>query len=188
MLQAWPDVFVNAVHGQMQNLFLSFSWQLLVAAQLSDGAAGSSAAQPFAATYAAESAVPFTSPVQRKPSLEPPGSHLADLAPPPSLLLVLCKLCSYAEREAVGSGLVLLQQLFPAPSSGDQPPAFLPTELARRMGAAAGVLLRGYIDRHGQMLALAARQSTAATDWANHREPRAPRPICDLLLEKLSGE
>eukprot|EP00887_Chlorella_sp_A99_P007202 scaffold2.g7202.t1 len=189
VLQGWQDEFVNAVHGQMQNLFLSLSQQLLAAAQLTDGSSPGSAPAAVAAAAApctAVSAVPFAAPVQRRPTPEQPGTPGGGGGPPPVLLLLLSKFCSHAEQEAVASGLVLMQHLFPAPSSGDQPPAFLPTDLARKLGAAAAALLRGYVDRAGQMLALAARQSTAATDWVNHREPRAPRPFCDLLLEKLA--
>lgn len=35
------------------------------------------------------------------------------------------------------------------------------------------------------MLCLAVPRSTAAVSWLTHKEPRGPRPVCSLLLERL---
>lgn len=219
MLAGWQEVFVNAVHGQLQNLFLSLCQQLLAAAVLS-APAGLGAAVVGSTRSTVESAAPFAAVQRRRTlSLQEPGSSVlsdsgsmhgsssgpsgsssgpsggsggADAAaagPPPPLRLLLCHLCKFAEREAVGLALVLLQQLYPERllASGEELPAFQPTELGRQLGATAGALLQGYVDSHGASLAAAADASTAATDWAAAREPRAPRPVCDTFLEKAAG-
>lgn len=213
VLAGWQEVFVNAVHGQLQNLFLSLCQQLLAAAALA-APPGLSAAVVGSARSTVESAAPFAA-VQRRRTLSlqeggssmlsassgsglsgsssgPAGGGSGDAAagPPPPLRLLLCHLCKFAEREAVGLALVLLQQLYPERllAGGEELPAFQPTELGRQLGATAGALLQGYVDAHGASLAAAADASTAATEWAAAREPRAPRPVCDAFLEKAAGE
>jgi hypothetical protein len=42
------------------------------------------------------------------------------------------------------------------------------------------------VELHGRQLSLMVRRSVAATNWLQHKEPRAARPICDLMLERLS--
>lgn len=42
------------------------------------------------------------------------------------------------------------------------------------------------MEAHGRRLAFAVRRSIDGTNWATYREPRAPRPVCDLLLERLT--
>ncbi len=56
----------------------------------------------------------------------------------------------------------------------------------RRLGTAAQALLAAYVDAHGRRLTLAVRRSIDATNWLHQKEPRGPRPICDLLLERIS--
>lgn len=43
-----------------------------------------------------------------------------------------------------------------------------------------------YVELHGRQLSLMVRRSVAATNWLQHKEPRAPRPVCDLMLERLA--
>lgn len=57
----------------------------------------------------------------------------------------------------------------------------------RRLGAAAAALAAGYVAAQGRRLSLAARRSCDAPNWLAHREPRAPRPVCALLLELLAA-
>ena len=196
MLAGWQEVFVNAVHGQMQNLFLSLCQQLLAAAQVAAPAGLSgSGVGVGSARSTVESAAPFAA-VQRRRTLSQSqaegveGGGGGGPEPPAALLLLLCKLCSFAEREAVGQALMLLQQLYPERllSGGEELPAFLPSELGRQLAATSAALLQGYVDSHGCMLALAAATSTQAEDWMHAREPRAPREVCDLILEKVAGE
>lgn len=204
VLTGWRDVFVSAVQGQVANLFLSLCQQLLAAARL-QAPPSLSAAVVGSARSTVESAAPFAA-VQRRrtatltgdsssggsPGGGSPGEAggSAGAAPPPAALLLLCQLCKYGEREAVGLALVLLQQLYPERllAGGEELPAFQPTELGRQLAAAAGALLQGYVAAHGAELADAAAASSRETEWATAREPRAPRPVCDALLAKASGE
>ncbi|GAB4820337.1 hypothetical protein N2152v2_007383 [Parachlorella kessleri] len=212
-LQSWQDVFVSLVQGQLQNLFLSLSHQLLAITQLTaapspaaatagpTGAAGgeaffgrtAAAAAPLAggAAAGAEAPAPFAV-VGRRLSLPQPATPGGGEAPPPPplLLLLLCRLCQVLEREVLGSILLRLQELFPdRPGLGggrEEPPAFVATELGRKINSAAETLLRGYVDAYGRTLTIAVRRSMEATDWLNHREPRAPRLVCDFIIEKMT--
>jgi hypothetical protein len=195
VLAGWEEVFVNSVHGQVSNLFLSVCQQLLAAAQL-EAPSTLSSAVVSSTRSTVESVAPFAA-VQRR--VTPRGtdgasggggrSSGAQPSPPPLLLLLLCKLCSFAEQEAVGSALVLLQQLYPEQllSGGEELPAFLPTELGRQLAATAAALLQGYVAAHGAQLAAAAEDSSRATHWGSQGEPRTPRPICNIVLEKVAG-
>ena len=58
----------------------------------------------------------------------------------------------------------------------------------RKLNSAAVTLLRGYVDAFGRTLTIAVRRSMEATDWLNHREPRAPRLVCDFILDKMTGD
>lgn len=40
---------------------------------------------------------------------------------------------------------------------------------------------------HARVLGIAVRRSMEATDWLNHKEPRAPRLVCDFILERAAG-
>jgi hypothetical protein len=51
---------------------------------------------------------------------------------------------------------------------------------------AAQALLAAYVDLHGRRLSAAVAESAAAKDWAEPREPRAPRPVCAQLLQLLA--
>jgi hypothetical protein len=57
----------------------------------------------------------------------------------------------------------------------------------RRLGGAAAALAAAYVDAQGRRLSLAARRSCDGPNWLAHREPRAPRPVCALLLELLAA-
>mmetsp|Transcript_2658 Transcript_2658/g.5884 ORF Transcript_2658/g.5884 Transcript_2658/m.5884 type:complete len:253 (-) Transcript_2658:160-918(-) len=70
--------------------------------------------------------------------------------------------------------------------AGDLPPAFVPGEVARCLHTASTSLLAAYVELHGRQLSLMVRRSLAATNWLNHKEPRGPRPMCDLMAERLS--
>jgi len=69
---------------------------------------------------------------------------------------------------------------------GDEPPPFMAGEVARRLGTAANVLLQCYVELHGRVLSVAVRRSVGSTNWLHAAEPRAPRPVCDLLLERIN--
>ncbi|GAX77837.1 hypothetical protein CEUSTIGMA_g5279.t1 [Chlamydomonas eustigma] len=121
------------------------------------------------------------------------------------LLLMLAKLASYMEQTSVpwvmetlaASPALSQQQRFAAaaPSASSiagsvavgelLPPAFVPGEVARRLNAASAALLESFVEMHGRQLSVMVRRSVASTNWLNHREPRGPRPVCDLQLERL---
>ena len=219
VLAGWREVWVSAVHGQVQNFYLSCCQQLLGAAQLAATAAGarvgggaggsSSSSSRTTVEAAAASAAPFC----RQPTL-PLGNGAADdgsepaATPPAPLLALLSRLCLIGEQEAVGQALMLLQQLYPehqssggsnVGSGGEElpllPASFLPSELGRQLGATGAALLQGYVDAHTRLLALAVAASSAVTEWGppggggrhSSKEARAPREICDLLLERVAG-
>lgn len=47
------------------------------------------------------------------------------------------------------------------------------------------LLLGSYVDLHGRSLSLLLQRSVGSTNWLHAQPPRAPRPVCDLLLERL---
>mmetsp|Transcript_18627 Transcript_18627/g.47206 ORF Transcript_18627/g.47206 Transcript_18627/m.47206 type:complete len:953 (-) Transcript_18627:187-3045(-) len=109
------------------------------------------------------------------------------------MTLMLAKLCLHMEQSSVPwvmehiAGAFMLRGAAGAVSSGraDLPPAFVPGEVARRLSAASSALLGAYVEGHGRQLSLMVRRSVAATSWLHHKEPRGPRPVCDLLAERL---
>ncbi|KAK9813244.1 hypothetical protein WJX72_011382 [[Myrmecia] bisecta] len=208
VLRSWQDVFVDLVQGQLQHLFLSLlagfvsracvqpeGLDLPPLVRASDSLAspsGQSAASPQAA--GAKSSA--KSPLQAGPAQRPgtPSGEASEPAtrepPPPGLVLLLARLCAFMEMTAVLHVMEIIAVTFPgqgAGSGGDQPPAFVAGEVARRLGTAAQLLLAGYVEAHGRRLSLAVRRSVDATNWLQHKEPRGPRPICDLLIERLAN-
>ncbi|KAG1671022.1 hypothetical protein FOA52_014266 [Chlamydomonas sp. UWO 241] len=129
------------------------------------------------------------------------GELLPTLSEPHSgFLLLLAKLLSFLESTSVpwaaesvaGSTHRLCQGATSASSaaasSASAPPSqFLPGDLSRRLGAASAALLSAYVESHGRGLSLAVRKSVVSTPWLTHKEPRAPRAVCVLLLERLGG-
>ena len=108
------------------------------------------------------------------------------------LVLMLGKLCTYMEQqsvpwvmETVAGGFVVRGAGAAQGGRGDLPPAFVPGEVARRLSAASSALLAAYVELHGRQLSLMVRRSVAATSWLQHKEPRGPRPVCDLVMERL---
>lgn len=61
----------------------------------------------------------------------------------------------------------------------------MPGEAARQLGTAAVLLLNAYVELHGRQLGAVVRRSVAAMAWSSAPPPSAPRPVCDLLLERL---
>jgi hypothetical protein len=47
------------------------------------------------------------------------------------------------------------------------------------------LLLGSYVDLHGRSLSVLVQRSVGSTNWLHAQPPRAPRPVCDLLLERL---
>eukprot|EP00891_Asterochloris_glomerata_P001742 jgi/Astpho2/1742/Aster-04163 len=193
VLRSWRDVFVDLVQGQLQHLFLSLLSGFMKMAGVP--LEGVELPQPAAAGGVKggdrrADGVPGSSrsPVSpHKQQVSQPDAPPA--AVPPGLLLLLARLCLFMETNAVLHVMEVIAATFPGQgggSGGDQPPAFVAGEVARRLGTAAQALLAAYVDAHGRRLTLAVRRSIDATNWLHQKEPRGPRPICDLLLERIS--
>ncbi|KAA6417142.1 MAG: hypothetical protein FRX49_12897 [Trebouxia sp. A1-2] len=210
VLRSWRDVFVDLVQGQLQFLFLSLLTGFVrMSGMHMDGAdpaqattaAGSSAsmnplfptAGPSSRSSDAGGARPqgsqLPSPTKAKQTGQDAAKPSGRSTPPAGLLLLLAQLCSFMENTAVLHVMEIIAATFPGQggsSGSDQPPAFVAGEVARRLGTAAQTLLGGYVEAHGRQLTIAVRRSVDSTNWLQHKEPRGPRPICDLLIEKLA--
>ncbi len=44
-----------------------------------------------------------------------------------------------------------------------------------------------YVELYGRKLTTAARVSVEGVDWLHHKEPRAPRPVCDVVISCVTG-
>ncbi|DBB17629.1 TPA: hypothetical protein ACH3X3_002673 [Trebouxia sp. C0006] len=210
VLRSWRDVFVDLVQGQLQFLFLSLLTGFVrISGMHMDGfdpaqattAAGSSASMnplfPMAGPSSRSSDAGGTrpqgsqppSPTKAKQRAQDPATTSGRTTPPAGLLLLLAQLCSFMENTAVLHVMEVIAATFPGQggsSGSDQPPAFVAGEVARRLGTAAQTLLGGYVEAHGRQLTIAVRRTVDSTNWLQHKEPRGPRPICDLLIEKLA--
>ena len=103
----------------------------------------------------------------------------------PSGLVLLCaRLCTFLEITLVPHAVEMIASLFPGGGINDQP-AFNPSEVIRKANTCAADLLRAYIELYCRSLTVMIRQSIAAANWLNHKEPRGPRPICDLIITRL---
>ena len=72
------------------------------------------------------------------------------------------------ENTAVLHVMEIIAATFPGQgggSGGDQPPAFVAGEVARRLGTAAQTLLAGYVEAHGRQITIAVRRSVDSTNW-----------------------
>lgn len=210
VLRSWRDVFVDLVQGQLQFLFLSLLTGFMrMSGMHMEGAdptqattaAGSSASMnplfPTAGPSSRSSDAGGARPQGSQPPSPTKAKHTAQdsakpsgrTTPPAGLLLLLAQLCSFMENTAVLHVMEIIAATFPGQggsSGSDQPPAFVAGEVARRLGTAAQTLLGGYVEAHGRQLTIAVRRSVDSTNWLQHKEPRGPHPICDLLIEKLA--
>jgi hypothetical protein len=50
----------------------------------------------------------------------------------------------------------------------------------------ADLLLGSYVDLHGRRLSLLVQRSVCSTNWLQAQPPRAPRPVCDVILERVA--
>ena len=106
---------------------------------------------------------------------------------PAALVLLLARLCSFMEISVVPHVVETFASTFPGGGGGgirDRPP-FNPSQVIRQLNAGATDLLKSYVEMHGRQLTLMIRRSVAAANWLNHKEPRGPRPVCDLMLTRM---
>lgn len=107
-------------------------------------------------------------PCRAQPAARPEVAPSSRTVPPPGLLLLLAQLCSFMENTAVLHVMEIIAATFPGQgggSGGDQPPAFVAGEVARRLGTAAQTLLGGYVEAHGRHMSIAMRRSVDSTNW-----------------------
>lgn len=212
LLSPWHDAFVDTVQAQLQHLLLQllatftdmtgikYEGSDAVRDALRAAAATAGARDPaFSPSNLALTITPlrFGPPEggATPPGATDVGAADAKVAPPqqelakPGLVLLLCRLCIFMEGVTVPWVMETLALMFQGRGGGrgsDQPPAFVAGEVARRLGTAANALLSAYVELHGRQLSLTVRRSVAATNWLAHKEPRAPRPVCELLMERLA--
>eukprot|EP01025_Chloroclados_australasicus_P039364 TRINITY_DN4071_c0_g1_i1.p1 TRINITY_DN4071_c0_g1~~TRINITY_DN4071_c0_g1_i1.p1 ORF type:complete len:949 (-),score=156.60 TRINITY_DN4071_c0_g1_i1:429-3209(-) len=118
-----------------------------------------------------------------------PITSLTSFSCPPGLVLLLARYCSFIETEALPQVMETVAISFPGQGQGggeDAPPPFVVGHVARQLHIASDALLRKYIMTHGKRLGLLFRQTLAASDWLNMKEPRGPRPVCDAFLNMLN--
>ncbi|GMH43701.1 hypothetical protein BSKO_11623 [Bryopsis sp. KO-2023] len=115
----------------------------------------------------------------------PPEPPTASNSSQMGLFLLLARLCSFLEGNVVSNSVETLATIFPGGGGVKDRPAFNPSHVIRKLGAGATELLRLYVEMHGRQLTLMIRRSVAAASWLNHKEPRGPRPVCDLMLARL---
>lgn len=206
-ISPWRDAFVDLVQGQLQGLFLQLlasfveitrvkyegceqlrepARAALTTAAFADVSpalqrrwqrAGSSAGSGGAAAAGAGD------------SKDAAAVAASQDAVHPGLVMLLAKLCMHMETTEVPNIMDIIATSFTGggggAGGGDEPPAFVAGEVARRLGTAAAALLSAYVELHGRQLSLMVRRSVAATNWLVHNEARAPRPLCDLMIDRL---
>ncbi|KAK9817324.1 hypothetical protein WJX74_004288 [Apatococcus lobatus] len=200
VLRSWQDVFVDLVQGQLQHMFLSLLSGFLAMAGLQQAGMGSPSTPLASHSSGLQGALKSqgstgegppqpASPSASSAASDRQGGSGSSEPPPTGLVLLLAKLCEFLESQGVAKVMEVLAAVFPgqgAGSGGEQPPAFVAGEVARRLRLAAQQLLTAFVAAHGRRLSLAARRSVDSPDWLQHKEPRGPRPVCQLILERLS--
>lgn len=95
------------------------------------------------------------------------------------------KISSYLETTVITHVVELLASLYPGAGERDIP-YFNPSNVIRRLNNISIELLKSFVDIYGRQLSLIIQRSLSAADWLNHKEPRGPRPVCQLILAKLA--
>ncbi|EIE21455.1 hypothetical protein COCSUDRAFT_66895 [Coccomyxa subellipsoidea C-169] len=179
VLRAWQDVFVDLVQGQLQQLFLSLLSRFWSLSGLgSEGLQG----QPGLAPPSAGGAWDVFA--------RPPSPEAEARPPEAGVLLLLARVCSFMESNALVHVMETLAATFPGQGGGSgsgQPPAFVAGEVARRLHMAMRALVDGYVEAHGRRLSAAVRAAADAADPADQREPRAPQAVCGQMLQALAA-
>lgn len=196
------DVFVDVVQGQLQNWFLALLANFMEAAKTKaesvdisrDQAGGAASAQAFSIT-SEQLLVACKQPLLGAAAISRSGSQqggkdtsrtLGGDLPRTGIVLLLAKLCQFLEHTAVPMVMEAIANLFVGRGGAGDEPAFVGGDTARKLGKGCHLLLSTFVELHGRQLSLMVRRSVAATNWLHHKEPRAPRPICDLIIEKIS--
>ena len=198
LLESWKSSFIDVLQGQIQHLFLTLLSALTVLVKQHD------ANSPlFTEVREGVGGLPLPSDLkeeklyelagisqpEKKSEIspeEPPKRSRHRMKCPTGVALLSARLCTFLEITLVPNAVEMMATMFPEAGSGDQP-AFNPSEVIRKSNTMASELLREYIEVYGRSLTLMIRQSIAAANWLNHKEPRGPRPICDLIVTRLEA-
>ncbi|CAD7703990.1 unnamed protein product, partial [Ostreobium quekettii] len=213
LLNNWETLFVDMLQGQMQAIFmhLLLYFQAMAGLPKGDQPSSSQLSTSKEQVLLSESLLSTKDFANLALPDEVGGGTLAQLARgrlnkegenppcssddsqdtvvgrPPALLLLLARLCSFLEVTVVPHVVETFALTFPdvGGNSVSDRPAFNPSEVIRHLNSGALTLLRAYIELHGRQLTIMIRRSVAAAGWLNHKEPRGPRPVCDLMLTRL---
>ncbi|KAG2450988.1 hypothetical protein HYH02_004260 [Chlamydomonas schloesseri] len=194
LLSSWRDAWVELVQGGLQGFFVGLlTASLELAALRYDG--GDLMREALKASGGGGGGAVAAGPDLMGP---PPGAAAGggqELLVKPALVLLLAKLCKFLEQVMVPWVMETIAASFasgggpggPGPGGPvDLPPAFVPGEVARRLSAASSAMVLAYVEMHGRQLSVMVRRSTASVSWLTCKEPRGPRPVCSLLLERLA--
>eukprot|EP00210_Caulerpa_lentillifera_P006573 g6278.t1 len=187
LLASWNGSFIDLLQNQIQELFLTLisGFKTLVNQD------NNSTHLLFQEVLQGVHQLPLPESIDHQKLADFASSpiqwHQEELQRCPAGLILLCaRLCSFLETSLVPHAVELLASTFPGAGVCDRP-AFNPSEVIRRLNSSSMELLRVYIESYGNSLSTMIRQSIAAGNWLNHKEPRAPRSICDLLLSQLEN-
>ena len=197
LLESWKSTFIDVLQGQIQHLFLTLlnAFAVLVKQQdahsplfneVREGVGWLPLPSDLKEVKLCELAgIPLPKKSENNPE-EPPKRSRHRMKCPTGVALLSARLCTFLEIALVPNAVEMMATMFPEAGSGDQP-AFNPSEVIRKSNTMASDLLREYIELYGRSLTLMIRQSIAAANWLNHKEPRGPRPICDLIVTRLEA-
>lgn len=195
LLSAWRDRWVDQVQAGLQQFFVGLLAAALELAGMryDGGDLMRTALKPGGSAGGPLSGGP--GPDLMGPPVAGAAAAQQELVKP-GLVLLLAKLCKFLESVMVPWVMETVAASFASggqaggpggPAGGGDllPPSFVPGEVARRLNAASSAMVLSYVEKHGRQLSIMVRRSTAAVSWLTHKEPRGPRPVCSLLLERL---
>ncbi|GLI70392.1 hypothetical protein VaNZ11_015174 [Volvox africanus] len=199
LLASWRDQWVDLVQGGLQSFFggLLLASLELAALRYDGGDLMREALKASGAVGGGLAGQGSAGPDLMGPPTGPAGAAAgaAQELVKPGLVLLLAKLCKFLEQVMVPWVMETIAASFASaggPGGGgggggvDLPPSFVPGEVARRLSAASSAMVLAYVEMHGRQLSVMVRRSTGSVSWLTCKEPRGPRPVCSLLLERLA--
>ncbi|GLC45938.1 hypothetical protein PLESTF_000714400 [Pleodorina starrii] len=200
LLASWRDQWVDLVQGGLQSFFggLLLASLELAALRYDGGDLMREALKTSGAAGGGLAGHGSGGPDLMGPPPGPAGGAAggAQELVKPGLVLLLAKMCKFLEQVMVPWVMETIAASFASAGGpgggggggggGDLPPSFVPGEVARRLSAASSAMVLAYVEMHGRQLSVMVRRSTASVSWLTCKEPRGPRPVCSLLLERLA--
>lgn len=204
LLGAWKGGFIDILQGKIKDLFLTLlkAFRRLAKSQVPEILLGGL----FEEVLEGSGSMPMPQNLQEarlfelagipeKAKLNASDDQSGDIVSrkgrhrdkcPSGVILLCARLCSFFEITMVPMAVEKMASIFPSGGELDEP-TFNPSETIRNSSMSASDLLKIYVSNYGQSLSVMIRQSIAAANWLNHKEPRGPRPICDLVLTRLQS-